>query len=356
MADSSAPSQRVIVTGGSGRTGKLVVLELLLLEPKVGVSALVRSQASENILKACIRQYAPQHLERLNIVHGNVDDQQALEKAFTGHDVVMLLTSAVPVLNKLSIPVMLFKRALRIDRSAKPTFTFSPGQEPKQVDYIGAVHQIDAAVSAGVKRFIFCGSIGGKDSAHDTVAFLNSMGGGNMLRWKRLAEQYLLKSGLEYTVVHPGGLLPHFGESTPAQAGQRPLTASVDDEALAWTAEKRMVPRSDLARVLVDCAFSPAARNVAFDLTAGPVASGPVYDRNLEALLAPLGGKSCTYEAVPAIDVATPPSAPLWKAPVAPSAAGAPDAVQAVVAEASEAVVAEAVEAAPAAAEGAATN
>ncbi len=34
--------------------------------------------------------------------------------------------------------------------------------------------------------------------------------------WKRRAEMELIASGLEYTVIHPGGLLPHYGQKEPA--------------------------------------------------------------------------------------------------------------------------------------------
>jgi hypothetical protein len=34
-----------------------------------------------------------------------------------------------------------------------------------------------------------------------------TMGGssGNVLLWKRKAEMYLIESGVDYTIVHPGG-------------------------------------------------------------------------------------------------------------------------------------------------------
>lgn len=42
--------------------------------------------------------------------------------------------------------------------------------------------------------------------AQDPNHFLNKMGNnGNILQWKRKAEQYLIASGLTYTIIHPGG-------------------------------------------------------------------------------------------------------------------------------------------------------
>ena len=55
--------------------------------------------------------------------------------------------------------------------------------------------------------------------------FLNTMGGGNILLWKRKAEQYQVASGLEYTIIHPGGLKDEAG-------GKRELFVGVDDTIL----------------------------------------------------------------------------------------------------------------------------
>ena len=48
--------------------------------------------------------------------------------------------------------------------------------------------------------------------------FLNSIGkvegddkSGNILLWKRKAEEYLINSGMSYTIIHPGGLLDKEG-------------------------------------------------------------------------------------------------------------------------------------------------
>ena len=37
--------------------------------------------------------------------------------------------------------------------------------------------------------------------------FLNTIGDGMILLWKRRAERYLIDSGLNYTIIHPGGLI-----------------------------------------------------------------------------------------------------------------------------------------------------
>lgn len=71
------------------------------------------------------------------------------------------------------------------------------------MDWQGQRNQIDAAKAAGVSRVVLCSSMGGTQPEN----FLNTIGNGNILLWKRKAEMYLIWSGLEYTIVHPGGLL-----------------------------------------------------------------------------------------------------------------------------------------------------
>ena len=47
------------------------------------------------------------------------------------------------------------------------------------------------------------GSMGGTQADN----YLNTFGNGNILVWKRKAEKYLVDSGLNYTIIHPGGLI-----------------------------------------------------------------------------------------------------------------------------------------------------
>lgn len=81
-----------------------------------------------------------------------------------------------------------------------------------QVDWLGQKAQIDAAKAAGVKRVVLIGSMGGTDRTNA----LNSFGNGQILVFKRQAEEYLIASGLEYCIIHPGGLIDDEVKSTCA--------------------------------------------------------------------------------------------------------------------------------------------
>ena len=91
----------------------------------------------------------------------------------------------------------------------------------QQVDWLGQKAQIDAAKAAGVKQVVVVGSMGVTQPEN----FLNTLGNGNILLWKRRAEQYLVESGVPYTIIHPGGLLD-------AKGGERELMLGVDDKLL----------------------------------------------------------------------------------------------------------------------------
>jgi uncharacterized protein YbjT (DUF2867 family) len=86
--------------------------------------------------------------------------------------------------------------------------------------------------------------------------FLNTMGNGNILLWKRKAEEYLISSGLTYTIVHPGGL-------TLDEGGERKLLMGVDDALIGPDVPRtrRRIPRADVAEVCVQSLLLPGARN-----------------------------------------------------------------------------------------------
>ena len=166
--------------------------------------------------------------------------------------------------------------------------------------------QIDAAKAAGVKKVVLIGSMGGTDRSN----FLNTIGGGNILVWKRRAEKYLVDSGLDYTIIHPGGLtdekvrkpaldsgskfvqpplvcggaapprrwlcpLIRSAASTQPQDGGRELVLNVDDKLISDGGKYRRIPRGDVAELSVQCLTLAEARNRAIDVVAKDPADAP---------------------------------------------------------------------------------
>lgn len=188
--------KKVFVTGAGGRTGKLV-FEKLQSNPDYHPVGLVRSDKAAAQLKE-MGAGADQ------VVVGDIlqsGGEAMLAEALAGAEALMVCTSAVPEIKKLSlIPVLLAKLFRR--EGVRPKFSFKAGQLPEQVDWQAQRVQFDAAKAAGVSKVVVCGSMGGTQRDN----FLNTIGDGNILVWKRRAEAYLCRSGLNYVIVHPGGL------------------------------------------------------------------------------------------------------------------------------------------------------
>jgi uncharacterized protein YbjT (DUF2867 family) len=176
------------------------------------------------------------------LVQGDVSDKESLQKALAGCDALVILTSAVP---KMKPPL----------DGQPPTFYFDEDGTPDVVDWLGGKNQIDLAQEANVKHIVLVGSMGGTDLNHR----LNRIGNGNILRYKRQAQVYLIESGVNYTVINPGGLQNE-------EPGEREIVVSRNDEMFKIYQPGPSIPRGDVAEVVVQALLSDNARNKAFDL------------------------------------------------------------------------------------------
>ncbi|GMI07398.1 hypothetical protein TrVE_jg13742 [Triparma verrucosa] len=254
-------AQRIVVTGAGGKTGQLV-FEQLQADSDFTPVGVVRSEKKAKLLRAKFNANEDQ------VIIGDIcsSDEKEIAGWMTDADALVVATSAVPVLKKRSLVKMLAKK-LTFQNVGKPEFKWSaPDGFPENVDYKGQLKQFDAAVSAGVKRIVVCSSMGGTQEDN----FLNSIGkqedgsGGDILKWKRKAEQYLvgLKS-VSHSIVHPGGL-------TNKPVPSRKLVVDVNDALLAR--KKRQIYRGDVAAVMVDQLRK--TENAVFDIVSEEVEGG----------------------------------------------------------------------------------
>ena len=134
--------------------------------------------------------------------------------------------------------------------------------------------------------------MGGTNPNH----MLNSLGktmnadgtssGGDILKWKRKAEVYLIESGLPYTIVHPGGLLNEPGN-------ERELCLGVDDTVQGTS--NNSIPREDVANVMIAALENDEYRGRSFDLVSKPVGDG-IVTTDYVKLVESLEGKNCDYK------------------------------------------------------------
>lgn len=119
-------------------------------------------------------------------------------------------------------------------------------KDGRRADFLGNKKLIDAAVKAGVQKFILVSSIGSGESAvalpPQAMETLRPV-----LIEKEQAEQHLIASGLTYVIIRPGGL-----KSEPA-TGNGVLTP---DPTVAGT-----IHRADVAQLVCQCLLSDKANN-----------------------------------------------------------------------------------------------
>lgn len=127
-----------------------------------------------------------------------------------------------------------------------------PGSGPARkqtVDYAGAVKLIEAAKSHGISRYLI----------------VSAMGTNHPERWsgqmrpyyeaKAAADKAVMESGLDYTIVRPGGLTDEPG------TGKVEVAESLDHSG--------SVSREDVALVLAECLTAENTIGKGFDLLAG---------------------------------------------------------------------------------------
>ncbi|KAI4340070.1 hypothetical protein MLD38_024942 [Melastoma candidum] len=230
----------VLVTGAGGRTGQIVYKMLKERSEQSVGRGLVRTPESKAKIQGAD-----------DVFVGDIRDANSILPAFQGIDTLIILTSAVPKMQPGFDPTL----------GGRPEFYYEDGAYPEQVDWIGQKNQIDAAKAVGVKQIVLVGSMGGTNPNHP----LNSLGNGNILIWKRKAEQYLADSGIPYTIIRAGGLQDRDG-------GVRELLIGKDDELLQTNTKS--VPRPDVAEVCLQALLYEEAKFKAFDLASKPEGAG----------------------------------------------------------------------------------
>lgn len=205
---------RVAVTGASGRTGGRVVQEALARG--LEVTALVRPGSQ-----------LPEGLQGAEVVRLELNDHEALAGALRGCDALVIATGARPSVDLLG---------------------------PMKVDALAMRPQIEACRQAGVKRVVLVSSLCSGRWLHPLNLF------GLILVWKGLGERWLGESGLEWTVVRPGGL--------------KESENNLEEESLVFSGpgeqESDSIPRRLVARVCLDALDTPASIGRIVEITSRP--------------------------------------------------------------------------------------
>jgi uncharacterized protein YbjT (DUF2867 family) len=127
-----------------------------------------------------------------------------------------------------------------------------PGSGPERkrtVDLGGAVKLVDAALAGGVHRYVMISSIGA-DRPHAASGSMRPY-----LEAKAEADQYLMASGLEYTIVRPGSLTDDPG------TGRVRVSTGLGG--------RGDIPRDDVAAVIAQVLDAPNTIGVTFEVFSG---------------------------------------------------------------------------------------
>ena len=211
---------RVAVTGASGKTGWRVVDEALARGFEV--RAIVRP---DSVL--------PPALGAAEIHRLQLSDGPALQDALRDCDALVIATGARPSIDLLG---------------------------PLKVDALGVRQQLEACRAVGLKRVVLVSSLCAGRWLHPLNLF------GLILVWKRLGEQWLEQSGLEVTIVRPGGLK----EAEEDIAAQELRFSGADQQ------QDGSLPRRLVARVCLDALAVPASVGRIVEITSAvPNAPAP---------------------------------------------------------------------------------
>ena len=204
----------VAVSGASGKTGRRIAEELLSrdIQPRL----LLRPDSD-----------LPRTLDRCEQHRLSLFDQEALDQSLAGVDALVIATGARP----------------SVDLTA-----------PMQVDAWGVQRQIAACQRLGVKRVVLVSSLCAGRWWHPLNLF------GLILVWKRVGERTLESSGLDWTVIRPGGLSER--------------ETDLEQEGIRWSGpdqqESSSIPRRLVARCCVDALFTPTSIGRIVEITSSP--------------------------------------------------------------------------------------
>lgn len=199
-----AEDSYIFLAGASRGLGREIAN--CLTEQNQKVKALLRSEESRPELETM----------GITVAMGDALDAASVERAMQGYKPIQAVISTM---------------------GGKP-------QEGERADYLGNRNLIDAAVKAGVKKFILISSIGSGESAvalpQQTLETL-----GPALAEKEKAEKHLIESSLTYTIIRPGGLKSESATGNGVVTENYQVAGSIN--------------RSDVAQLVCRCLFSEAA-------------------------------------------------------------------------------------------------
>ena len=201
----------VAISGASGKTGYRIAEEVQARGDQARLLLRPQSELPGSLAGADQR--------RLSLM-----DPHALDAALEGVDALVIATGARP----------------SVDLTG-----------PMRVDAWGVQRQVDSCRRVGVRRVVLVSSLCAGRWQHPLNLF------GLILVWKRVGEQTLEESGLDWTIVRPGGL----SEREDHLESEGILYTSADQQ------QSNSIPRRLVARCCVEALHTPASIGQVIEVT-----------------------------------------------------------------------------------------
>ena len=151
---------KLAISGASGKTGYRIAEEAL--NKNYNLNLLVRKSS-----------VLPSSLQLCRKSNASLCSDNQLDESLAGIDALIIATGARP----------------SIDLTG-----------PAKVDALGVKKQVESCKRLGIKRVILVSSLCAGKLIHPLNLF------GLILLWKRVGEKFLEESGLDWTIIRPGGL------------------------------------------------------------------------------------------------------------------------------------------------------
>lgn len=268
--DHALPTSRTkVAVVGAGRSAGFELVKKLLRKRQFEVIAVVRSERGADQLRSI-------GLTSEQIRVADVADKRAVRDALQGADKVVYCVSSTARKSLSSRLKQLGSWLIRRDYTPKSKDLFYRAEEsPYALDYVGQKNCVDAAVEIQCSHFVLLSCMGNYRQSE-----LNAIGRsegddekvGNLLRWRRAAERYLMKR-VFFTIIHAGVLNEDKG-------GAKEIVWDTDDALIARGLNK--ISKEDVAEVLMQALLWKEAIGRSIDVCSKPPsdkqAAGPSKD------------------------------------------------------------------------------
>jgi len=204
---------KIAITGASGKTGFRIAEEAI----KKGLN--VRQIIREN-------SKVSDGLENVETIKVSLDNKKELDKSLENIDALVIATGARASLDLTG---------------------------PAKVDALGVYRQLQSCKRVGIKRVILVSSLCTGKIFHPLNLF------GLILIWKKIGENFIRNSSLDWTIIRPGGLK----ESEDIKLER--IEYSKED-----TQIKGSIPRRLVAKCCIDSLKNKESINKIIEVTSSP--------------------------------------------------------------------------------------